>query len=215
MLGLKEQSLRDALKATGLRDLPKKYDAQSDEIWVEAIVLTKKADLTQTYALAHRRGDGLVTYTKDFGRMSPIVGLVGVYPYMYLDKERFFYYASREEKIRSIRARMGENKAKEAETWPDERIDALLIDEGIKEQKESLTVDIHNNALEEGEHLEAVAEEVRVDAREAVKADKSLEIIETPEGEETMKELMSAKPSTGRRGRKPKGTTTRKTTKKK
>lgn len=209
MLDLKERSLCEALSAVGLRELPKKYDVQSAEIWIEAIALVKKADLTQTYALAKRRGDGYVSYTKDFGRMSPIVGLVSVFPYMYLDKERFFHYESREEKLRAVSIRFGAMKGTEAREWDDDKLDAFLIDAGIEAQKKSGDVDIHNNALEEGEHLEAVPEETPIIAEEAVKKDSTLEIIETQEGTEVMREIASAKP---RRGRKPTG---RRTTKKK
>ena len=78
---LKEQSLSKALSSKGLAELPKQYRDGSDEYWLEAIVLVRKQNLTQSYCLAKRDADGKISYIDDFGMMSPISGLISINPY--------------------------------------------------------------------------------------------------------------------------------------
>lgn len=89
MIDIKQKSLQEALTASGCNELPPQYKQNDKRFWLKAIALVKKKNMTQSYVLAERRSDGAIIYTKDFGMMSPIAGLVGVYPYIYLDHERY------------------------------------------------------------------------------------------------------------------------------
>lgn len=88
-MNIKEQSLKDALNEIKLDELPKQFKESSGDFWLKAVVLVKKQDTTLSYALAERNSEGLISYKKDFGTMSPIAGLISVHPYVVLDKERF------------------------------------------------------------------------------------------------------------------------------
>jgi len=199
MPDVKDLSLKEALQAVGVRELPKRYDNSSSEIWADAIVLVRKADMSQSYALASRRGDGFVRYSRDFGKMSPIVGLISVHPYMYLDKSRFFHYNDKNEKLHAIAIHKGEALANEAKMWDDARIDAFLIDIGIELQRKSSLSDIQNNAIEDGENLESDGRDS--DKTSAATTSGNAETIEADGVTEHIEGILAAKP---RRGRKPK-----------
>ena len=79
-MDIKEQSLRLALSAAACRELPKAYRDGSG-FWIKAIVLVRKRNMTQSYALAERGADGVIRYVKDFGLMSQIEGLVSAMEY--------------------------------------------------------------------------------------------------------------------------------------
>lgn len=82
MKNIKETSLDRALKAARLTELPKQARPSDPIFWKEAIVLVRKRDLTQSYAMAHRDITGRITYTADYGTPAPIVSLLSVHPYL-------------------------------------------------------------------------------------------------------------------------------------
>ena len=82
MKNIKETSLDKALKAARLTELPKQARPSDPIFWKEAIVLVRKRDLSQSYALAHRDITGRITYTADYGTPAPIVSLLSVHPYL-------------------------------------------------------------------------------------------------------------------------------------
>ena len=82
MKNIKETSLDRALKAARLTELPKQARPSDPIFWKEAIVLVRKRDLSQSYALAHRDITGRITYTADYGTPAPIVSLLSVHPYL-------------------------------------------------------------------------------------------------------------------------------------
>lgn len=84
---IKEKTLFDVLKETGLNELPKRYSEDCGLFWIKAIVLVEKT-VSQSYVIAEHRADGLIRYIKDPGLMEPIGKLVSIHPYMYLDKKR-------------------------------------------------------------------------------------------------------------------------------
>ena len=77
-----------ALNETRCHDLPKKFSKDSGMFWLKAIVLVKRMNGIESYVLAEQRSDGYISYVHDFGPLSPIVSLISVHPYMYLE-ERF------------------------------------------------------------------------------------------------------------------------------
>lgn len=83
---LKEQSLREALDNSSCTSLPKQLEPSSNAFWISAIILVKKKNLTESYALAKHRGDGSINITHDFGAMSPIAGITSIHPYLFLEE---------------------------------------------------------------------------------------------------------------------------------
>jgi len=118
MESYKERTLREAMEAAGVRQLPPRCNPS--DIWIYAIVLVRKLDCTQNYALASRRGDGRIKVFRDFGRMSPIAGIASVHPYMYLDTGRFLV----------------ERHVDGQETMSEDARKAALVDLAIEEQLE-------------------------------------------------------------------------------
>lgn len=90
MDGIKEKSLRAALDGALLGALPSPW--QGDGFWVRAIVLVRKRNFTESYALAVRAGDGAIRIKRDYGLPSQIFALLGVYPYEYLDERTYMYF---------------------------------------------------------------------------------------------------------------------------
>ena len=94
-MDIKEKTLSMALSDVRCHELPKLYreDDLEGKVWIKAIALVKKRNLVQTYMLAEHKADGRIIYTKDYassiGNVSPMAGLIGVYPYVYLDTERY------------------------------------------------------------------------------------------------------------------------------
>lgn len=84
---LEENTLTEALAFARLRDLPKKYNPKLGLTWILAVALIKKKNLMTAYAIVEQRADGLIQYKKTFGRLSPIDGLLAIYPYMYVDED--------------------------------------------------------------------------------------------------------------------------------
>lgn len=142
MANTKEISLSKALTAKSLPDLPKQYRDDCGEYWLEAVVLVRKQNLSQSYAVAKRDADGKITYIQDFGEMSPISGLISIHPYMYLDKERYMPY----ENIAQMRHALiqyigGDDEAKAAvDDIPDSEVEYQLLEIAIDAQYAGLNI---------------------------------------------------------------------------
>lgn len=124
MKNIKETSLDRALKAARLTELPKQAKPSDPIFWKEAIVLVRKRDLTQSYALAHRDITGRVTYTADYGTPAPIVSLLSVHPYLCMTSGEI-RGATEDERTSMIEDFLG-SKAQVAGKLTDEERTALL-----------------------------------------------------------------------------------------
>ena len=71
-MDIKEESLRKALAAVGLSNLPRQYNASSQEFWLKAIVLVRKRNMEESYCLYDRKASGLMELVRDFGSASVI-----------------------------------------------------------------------------------------------------------------------------------------------
>lgn len=91
MANITEESLNKALVELGLAQLglPKEWNGESDGFWIRAIALVRKTNGDRSYYDIERDANGKISYKKDFGRMSPIAGLIRIYPYQYIDEARF------------------------------------------------------------------------------------------------------------------------------
>ena len=142
MGNIKELSLSKALTAKSLTDLPKQFRDDCGEYWLEAIVLVRKQNLSQSYAVAKRGVDGKIVYIQDFGEMSPISGLISIHPYMYLDKERYMPY----ENITQMRHALiqyigGDEEAKAAvDDIPDHEVEYQLLEIAIDAQYAGISI---------------------------------------------------------------------------
>lgn len=124
MKNIKETSLDRALKAARLTELPKQAKPSDPIFWKEAIVLVRKRDLTQSYALAHRDITGRITYTADYGTPAPIVSLLSVHPYICMTPGEI-RGATEDERTSMIEDFLG-SKAQVAGKLTDEERTALL-----------------------------------------------------------------------------------------
>lgn len=124
MKNIKETSLDRALKAARLTELPKQAKPSDPIFWKEAIVLVRKRDLTQSYALAHRDITGRITYTADYGSPAPIVSLLSVHPYICMTPGEI-RGATEDERTSMIEDFLG-SKAQVAGKLTDEERTALL-----------------------------------------------------------------------------------------
>ena len=124
MKNIKEASLDRVLKAARLAELPKQARPSDPIFWKEAIVLVRKRDLTQSYALAHRDITGRVTYTADYGTPAPIVSLLSVHPYLCMGPGEI-RGATEDERTSMIEDFLG-SKAQVAGKLTDEERVALL-----------------------------------------------------------------------------------------
>lgn len=150
-MNIKEESLSLALSDKALKELPKKYRDDSGEFWLEAIVLVKKQNLTQSYAAAKRDADGKISYMADYGMMSPIAGLVSVHPYMYLDKETYMPYENIEQMRHALVQYIGgDEEAKEAiDELQDSEVQYQLLQIAIDSQYASLNIkETHQGILD-------------------------------------------------------------------
>lgn len=124
MKNIKETSLDRTLKAARLTELPKQARPSDPIFWKEAIVLVRKRDLTQSYALAHRDITGRITYTADYGTPAPIVSLLSVHPYICMTPGEI-RGATEDERTSMIEDFLG-SKAQVAGKLTDEERTALL-----------------------------------------------------------------------------------------
>lgn len=84
-MNIKEQSLKDVLNFLKLQELPKQHRETDGVHWMEAVTLVRKQDTSLSYAIAKRDALGRISYTHDFGSMSPISGLVSIHPYLFAE----------------------------------------------------------------------------------------------------------------------------------
>lgn len=136
MANIKEESLSKALSAKRIPDLPKQYREDSGEYWLEAIVLVRKLNMSQSYAVAKRDADGKISYTADFGDISPISGLISIHPYMYLNKERYMPFETMEQKRHALKEYLGgDDEVIEAvNDMADEDVEHSLLEIAINSQ---------------------------------------------------------------------------------
>lgn len=146
---LKEQSLSKALSSKGLAELPKQYRDGSDEYWLEAIVLVRKQNLTQSYCLAKRDADGKISYTDDFGMMSPISGLISIHPYLYLDRSTYMPYENIEQMRHALVQYIGgDEEAKEAvNDLPDTEVQYQILQIAIDSQYAGSSINETHQAI--------------------------------------------------------------------
>lgn len=146
---LKEQSLSKALSSKGLAELPKQYRDGSDEYWLEAIVLVRKQNLTQSYCLAKRDADGKISYIDDFGMMSPISGLISIHPYLYLDRSTYMPYENIEQMRHALAQYIGgDEEAKEAvNELPDTEVQYQILQIAIDSQYAGSSIDETHQAI--------------------------------------------------------------------
>lgn len=137
-MNIKEQSLKDALNFLKLDELPKQYREADAEQWLEAVVLVRKKDTSLSYAIAKRNADGRISYTHDFGHMSPIAGLVSVHPYLSAEPQGFVINESDLQKRERLISELGEDTREQVMAMLPEEIDVALaeIDLDKKAQNE-------------------------------------------------------------------------------
>ena len=136
MANIKEESLSKALSAKRIPDLPKQYREDSGEYWLEAIVLVRKLNMSQSYAVAKRDADGKISYTADFGDISPISGLISIHPYMYLNKERYMPFETMVQKRHALKEYLGgdEEVIEAVDDMADEDVEHSLLEIAINSQ---------------------------------------------------------------------------------
>ena len=156
MANIKEESLSKALSAKRIPDLPKQYREDSGEYWLEAIVLVRKLNMSQSYAVAKRDADGKISYSADFGDISPISGLISIHPYMYLNKERYMPFETMEQKRHALKEYLGgDDEVVEAvNEMADEDVEHSLLEIAINSQYAGESIAKTHNAI-----LEAVGVE--------------------------------------------------------
>ena len=165
MANIKEESLSKALSAKRIPDLPKQYREDSGEYWLEAIVLVRKLNMSQSYAVAKRDADGKISYTAAFGDISPISGLISIHPYMYLNKERYMPFETMEQKRHALKEYLGGD---------DEVIEA--VNDMADEDVEHSLLEIAINSQYAGESIakshDAILEAVGVEPKSTIKFEK-------------------------------------------
>ena len=168
MANIKEESLSKALSAKRIPDLPKQYREDSGEYWLEAIVLVRKLNMSQSYAVAKRDADGKISYTADFGDISPISGLISIHPYMYLNKERYMPFETMEQKRHALKEYLGGD---------DEVVEA--VNDMADEDVEHSLLEIAINSQYAGESIakthDAILEAVGVEPKSTIQFEKDEE----------------------------------------
>lgn len=184
-MNIKEQSLKDALNEIKLDELPKQFKESGGEFWLKAVVLVKKQDTTLSYALAERNAEGRIDYTKDFGTMSPIAGLISIHPYVLLDRERFIdstltIEGKKEKLVEALGKDMESiiNTMSEAEV--DEALDELAAERQI--QLEAQTSEVSNSINETVEELKQAPKREGKPTKEALAVNNILKGIQNGRG---------------------------------
>lgn len=83
---IEENSLYEMIEELRISEMPEELPAETENIWVKALVRVQKRDTSINYAIALNNGRGGVSIIKDSGRMSTIVKILNIYPLNYLDK---------------------------------------------------------------------------------------------------------------------------------
>ncbi len=135
-MNFKEESLKRALSANRLSELPKQFREESGEYWLEAIILTRKRDGTQSYVSGKRDASGKICYKADYGPMSPIAALISIHPFVYLDKKKYMPYETIEQKRHALARYIGgDDDAKKAvDGLPDSEVEYQILEIAIETQ---------------------------------------------------------------------------------
>ena len=191
MANIKEESLSKALSAKRIPDLPKQYREDSGEYWLEAIVLVRKLNMSQSYAVAKRDADGKISYTADFGDISPISGLISIHPYMYLNKERYMPFETMVQKRHALKEYLGGD---------EEVIEA--VDDMTDEDVEHSLLEIAINSQYAGESIakthDAILEAVGVEPKSTIQFEKDEEPKSDEEGTTETDNTANAEGAEGR-----------------
>lgn len=136
MSNIKDLSLSKALSALSLPELPKQYRDDCGEYWLEAIVLVRKQNLSNSYAVAKRGADGKIIYKADFGDISPISGLISIHPYMYLNKSVYMPFENVEQMRQALVQYIGadEEAVEAVEELPDSEVEYQMLQIAIEAQ---------------------------------------------------------------------------------
>lgn len=136
MSNIKDLSLSKALSALSLPELPKQYRDDCGEYWLEAIVLVRKQNLSNSYAVAKRGADGKIVYKADFGDVSPISGLISIHPYMYLNKSVYMPFENVEQMRQALVQYIGgdEEAVEAVEELPDSEVEYQMLQIAIEAQ---------------------------------------------------------------------------------
>lgn len=161
-MSIKEQSLTAALSAVRLKDLPAPL-REGDGYWIEALALVRKRDMSESYCLVRRGGNGLLRYVRDFGNLSPIVtdnkergiyGLIRLYPCEFLDER---YVPKSDSAIRNLlRGHYEEGEVHRIMGLPAAEREIIVIDTVIAAQRGAVA---RSEAKYEPEAVEALIEQ--------------------------------------------------------
>lgn len=83
---IEENSLYEMLTELKMSEMPEELPAETENIWVKALVRVQKRDTSINYAIALNNGRSGTSIIKDSGRMSTIVEILNIYPLNYLEK---------------------------------------------------------------------------------------------------------------------------------
>lgn len=187
-MNIKEESLKKALIATRLLELPKQFREDSNEYWLEAVILTKKRDGSHSYAIGRRDASGKICYMADYGSMSQIIGLVSVHPYFYLNKRKYMQYDTIIQKRTALVQFIGgDSEATNAvNSMSDEDVENTLLGIAIELQySEKKIMTTHDNII-------AAVKGSPIHAQEETNGDKSNNINNLNDA--NLDEIMEDKP---------------------
>lgn len=140
MANIKNKSLMECLKWTGISKLPDKDDKEN--IWIYAIGLVQKADGSESYVALGKNSKLEIEYRKDFGNISVIRTLKEIYPYEYLLAKNMpvFKTKKREERIAYLN-RYDYGKDSNLEELSLKDLDKMVIWSAIKFQLNKKEID--------------------------------------------------------------------------
>jgi len=194
MANIKEESLSKALSAKRIPDLPKQYREDSGEYWLEAIVLVRKLNMSQSYAVAKRDADGKISYTADFGDISPISGLISIHPYMYLNKERYMPFETMVQKRHALKEYLGgdEEVIEAVDDMADEDVEHSLLEIAINSQYAGESIAKTHDAILEAVGVEPKStiqfekdDDVEVDTESDTETESETTEVTEPKSDET------------------------------
>ena len=85
---IKDKTQRLAMKAACITEMPKRITADDNRFWLKALVLVRRYSGQHSFALAERGATGVIDIVQDFDSLTRIEGIVGIYPYLFLDEGR-------------------------------------------------------------------------------------------------------------------------------
>lgn len=130
---IKQESLIEALKHIGLRELPDVE--QGDRLWVKALALVKKADGSESYACVVKDKNMQNKCVADFGSISAIKEFVEYYPVSYLQQSYIptFKTNGKEERIKHLCTFFGYTND-ELKKKSVKELDKLVLKNAAKQQ---------------------------------------------------------------------------------